>query len=94
MYERQLDLEAMGYYRTRDALEQLTKDVRYHQDVSIREQEMADSDILASLKPLISPRKLKPLAGNIPEKPTAWIEPLKVSNPKRYLDLYHNKHHV
>ena len=96
MYEHQLDIEAMGYYRARDALEQLTKDMRYHQDVWIREQERVDSELLSVVKPLVSPMKLKPLTEKVCHKPVARIEPLRQSTKKQnnegYLGRFHEKH--
>ena len=97
MYERQLDVESMGYYRARDALEQLTKDVKNHQDTWIREQEKIDSEVLSGIGTTRSPRKLKPLVNPPSDKPVARIEPLKVSKRMReesYLDKHnhHNSH--
>ena len=97
MYEHQLDIEAMGYYRARDALEQLTKDVRNHQDVWIREQEKSDSELLAVLKPLVSPKKLRPLAEKAGHKPVARIEPLRLfkkSSNEGYLGRFQEKRHT
>ena len=98
MYEGQLDIEALGYYRARDALDQLTKDVRNHQDTWIREQEKIDSEVLSSVEPSRSPRKLKPLAECASQKPVARIEPLKLLKMKRgeesYLERFcHDKKH-
>ena len=97
MYERQLDVESMGYYRARDALEQLTKDVKNHQDTWMREQEKIDSEVLSGIGTTRSPRKLKPLMNVPSEKPVARIEPLKVlkrRGEESYLDKHnhHNSH--
>ena len=97
MYEHQLDIEAMGYYRARDALEQLTKDVRNHQDVWIKEQEKSDSELLSVMKPLVSPRKLKPLTEKVGHKPVARIEPLRLAKKpgnEGYLGRFQEKHHT
>ena len=66
MYDNQLDLESMAYHRARDALDQLTKDVKNTRLERIRVQEQIDCDVIASIHMTSSPRKLKPIAKVIP----------------------------
>ena len=86
MYERQIDAESMEYFRSRDHLTQLIKDVKNCRQAWIRAQEKIDKEKLSFMELPTQRHHLKPVAKITPMISAVSRKSEGVSYSQRFLE--------